>query len=117
LSVIWWQWCSNEPEERNPIADKTGEFCNKNQHEPNVWFFAGTFGGKAERKCIISAGKAILFTIINDLLSYAVKTWRQSDLRSYAKSDLNGTTFYKATVDDVELQNLIIEYNRIYSAL
>jgi hypothetical protein len=107
-SAIWWQWCSTEPEESNPVADKTGEFCNKNQHDPDVWFLAGTFGGKAERTCTIPFRKAILFPIINDLISYAeynhLKT--ESDLRSYAKSDLDEATVYKATVDGVELQNL-----------
>ncbi len=107
-SAIWWQWCSNEPEKSNPVIDKTGEFCNKNQNDPDVWFLAGTFGGKAERTCTIPARKAILFPIINDLISYAeynrLKT--ESELRSYAKSDLDEATVYKATVDGVELQNL-----------
>jgi hypothetical protein len=107
-SAIWWQWCSNEPEKSNPVIDKTGEFCNKNQNDPDVWFLAGTFGGKAERTCIIPARKAILFPIINDLISYAeynhLKT--ELELRSYAKSDLDEATVYKATVDGVELQNL-----------
>ncbi len=107
-SAIWWQWCSTEPEESNPVADKTGELCNKNQHDPDVWFLAGTFGGKAERTCTIPFGKAILFPIINDLISYAeynrLKT--ESELRSYAKSDLDEATVYKATVDGMELQNL-----------
>jgi hypothetical protein len=107
-SAIWWQWCSTEPEENNPVADKTGEFCNKNQNDPNVWFLLEPFGGKADRKCTIPAEKAILFPIINDLISFAeykdLKT--ESELRSYAKSDLDEATVYKAAVDGMELQNL-----------
>jgi hypothetical protein len=116
-SAIWWQWCSTEPKESNPVADKTGRFCNKNQNNPNVWFLAGTFGGKAERTCTIPAGKAILIPIINDLISYAEynNLTTESDLRSYAKSDLDEATVYKTTVDDVELQNL--ENYRVQSHL
>jgi hypothetical protein len=116
-SAIWWQWCSTEPLASNPVADKTGRFCNKNQNDPNVWFLAGTFGGKAERTCTIPAGKAILFSIINNLISYAeynhLKT--ESELRSYAESDLDEATVYNATVDGVELQNL--ENYRVQSHL
>ena len=93
--------CSTEPEESNPVDDKIGEFCNKNQNDPNVWFLAGTFGGKAERTCTIPVGKAILFPIINDLISFAEYTHlkTESELRSYAKSDLDEATIYKAIVD------------------
>ncbi len=59
--AIWWQWCSAEPDDTNPVADMTGEICDKNQTDSDVWFLAGTFGGEAERTCIIPAGKAIFF--------------------------------------------------------
>ena len=65
-SAIWWQWCSIEPLASNPVADKTGRFCNKNQNDPNVWFLAGTFGGKAERTCTIPAGKALFKLTVSD---------------------------------------------------
>jgi hypothetical protein len=57
-SAIWWQWCSTESEEQ-PVADKTGEFSNKNQNDPNVWFLLEPFAGKAERRCTTAAGRQL----------------------------------------------------------
>ena len=73
---------------------------------------SGSLQGRLEAKLsahvTIPSGRAILFPIINDLISYAeynhLKT--ESELRSYAKSDLDEATVYKASVDGLDLQNL-----------
>jgi hypothetical protein len=50
----------------NPAADENGRNACLNQTDPNVWFLAGTLGGKAvNRKCTIPVGRAILFPVIN----------------------------------------------------
>ena len=65
-TVKWWQWLAAIPIDVNPAADETGKNASINQNDPNVWFLAGTFGGKsAERKCVVPAGRAILFPVIN----------------------------------------------------
>jgi hypothetical protein len=116
-AALWWQWCSAEPDDSNPVADMTGEICGKNQNHSDVWFLAGTFGGRAERRCTIPAGKAIFFPIINDLISYAEYNFlvTEADLRAYAKSDLDQATIYNALVDGLELRNL--EKYRVQSQL
>jgi hypothetical protein len=64
-TAIWWQWLGAIPSKKNPVFDGIGGFCSESQHDPNVWFLAGTFGGSVKRKCKIPHGKAILFPIIN----------------------------------------------------
>jgi hypothetical protein len=70
-TVIWWKWLLSIPKERSPALDITGECCDSSQHDPNVWFLAGTFGGSVTRNCKIPKGKAILFPIINYQCSFA----------------------------------------------
>jgi hypothetical protein len=107
-AASWWVWCFSQSNEESPVSDTTGKFCCKNQTDPNVWFLAGTFGDKVGRTCTLPAGKAILFPIVNDLISYAeyIQLKTENDLRAYAKDDLDQTTIYKVWVDDMELQNL-----------
>ncbi|HZD36459.1 MAG TPA: hypothetical protein VE130_14745 [Nitrososphaeraceae archaeon] len=59
----WAQWIQSIPQDRNPLLDPTGRFCGDGQSNPNVFFLAGTLGGKAERTCIISSDKALFFPI------------------------------------------------------
>src|SRR4051812_43698253 len=54
----WWTWAASSPEERNPVADLTGRFCGEDQPS-DVWFFAGTFGGEADRSCQVPAGRPL----------------------------------------------------------
>lgn len=109
LAARWWQWCyETEIRYSNPCQDSTGECCDKHQIESDIWFLAGTFGGKAERKCLIPFGKSIFFPIINDLISFEeyhnLKT--EKELEEYAKADLDTTSIIDATVDNFSLQNL-----------
>src|SRR5262245_45548774 len=38
--AAWWQWALSIPADRNPLTDKTGEFCGEGQSGP-VWFRGG----------------------------------------------------------------------------
>ena len=104
----WFQWLLSIPENSNPSNDETGRNCSINQNDPNVWFLAGTGGGRAERTCTIPAGKAILFPIINVECSYAefpnLKT--ESELRACAKSDQDKVTNLEASIDGMKIQDL-----------
>jgi hypothetical protein len=65
-TIKWWQWLTSIPMHINPAADENGRNACLNQTDPNVWFLAGTLGGKAvNRKCTIPVGRAILFPVIN----------------------------------------------------
>lgn len=102
----WWQWSLSVPANQNPITDITGEYASQSQRGP-VWFLAGTFGGMAERTCEIPAEKAIFFPISCNETSYAecpnFKT--ESELRAFAKADIDQVKTLMATVDGQRLLN------------
>lgn len=102
---LWWKWCYHEPRGRNPVSDMTGQLCSINQNREDVWFLAGTFGGKASRKCTIPSKSSIFFPIINDIISFAeyptLKT--EEELQNYAKADIDTTSHIDLTMDDIHL--------------
>ena len=65
LTAEWWQWALSFPVDENPILDTTGEDCSKGDISDDIFFLAGTAGGKVERECTISEGQAILIPIVN----------------------------------------------------
>ncbi|MEG3634374.1 hypothetical protein [Micromonospora palythoicola] len=60
----WWAWAAAEPTATNPVADPDGGDCARNQ-PGDVWFVAGTFGGRAERRCAVPAGRPIIAPLVN----------------------------------------------------
>jgi hypothetical protein len=64
LQERWWTWAATEGFDTNPVADLTGEFCDRNQ-PGDVWFFAGTFGETAQRVCTVPAGLPIAAPVVN----------------------------------------------------
>jgi hypothetical protein len=113
----WWNWCYYDPYGENPAEDYTGELSSKGQVSKDVWYLAGTFGGKAQRKCQVPKGMSIFFPVINDLISFhtdqQLKT--ESELHAYAKADLDHTILLAARIDGCELQNL--NSYRVHSSL
>lgn len=104
----WWQWYFSIPSKDNPAADENGEKCAIGQNDTNVWFLAGSTGGKVNRACTIPAGKAILFPIINVECDYiSDKTLKtESDLRECAKEDQDKATNLQVNVDGVPIPDL-----------
>lgn len=107
-TIRWWQWIMSTTKEDNPAADETGQKCDKNQVDPNVWFLAGTFGGFANRRCTMSGRKAILFPIINSIECADASTRTESELCAGAKSDIDKVAIssLRVIVDDIELRDL-----------
>ena len=107
-SAEWWKWLLSSPIDTNPSTDKTGQYCNMNQNNPNVWFIAGTSGGYEERTCSIPEGMAILVSPIEVICSFAeypeLKT--EEDLRNCAKSDQDAVKDVKLTVDSTPIKDL-----------
>jgi hypothetical protein len=62
----WWSWALGFPAATNPVLSDGNVDCVVGQ-SGNVWFLAGTFGGKAERTCTIKKGKALFFPILNSV--------------------------------------------------
>lgn len=98
----WWQWFIAIPEKVNPGVDETGENAGIDQLESDVWFLAGTFGGKTvERICSIPKERAILFPVINyemnSLEKPELKT--ESQLIKHVMQDQNDIVNLDAVVD------------------
>jgi hypothetical protein len=80
LPARWWQWTESVDPASNPIDDKTGASCATNQPS-DIWFLAGTHGGKATRSCTVTSGRAVYFPVINQVCTV---TAGQSDAAAAA---------------------------------
>jgi hypothetical protein len=97
----WWQWFLSTSTENHPAYDKTGEKSGVNQLDQDVWFLAGTAGGRAERVITILAGKAVLLPVINVTTSYLenpeLKT--EEDLTSFVNGHMKDIARKEAVID------------------
>ncbi|MEV5243071.1 hypothetical protein AB0K89_28745 [Streptomyces cinnamoneus] len=64
LAARWWQWALSAPDDESPVRDKTGEFAGWDQPD-DLWFLAGTYGGRVVRRCAIPAGRPVFFPVFN----------------------------------------------------
>ncbi|MFE6750242.1 hypothetical protein ACFVGM_30625 [Kitasatospora purpeofusca] len=90
LAARWWKWALSAPAERSPVGDTTGEFANWRQPS-DVWFLAGTYGGRVVRRCPIRAGQPVFFPVFNTqrlALGLSSAPWRVET--SKAEATLNG---------------------------
>ncbi|WP_146108235.1 hypothetical protein V5P93_004229 [Actinokineospora auranticolor] len=60
----WWSWAASRPSGSDPVSDLVGTQCHVNQPD-DLWFVAGTFGGKAHRRCVVPAGRALVGPAVN----------------------------------------------------
>jgi hypothetical protein len=114
----WWQWALSIPQDKNPVADVTGENCDVGQSGP-VWFLAGTFGGLNVRNCEIPAGKSILFPVINGECSYAeypdLRT--EAELRNCAVSSNDAVSELMVSIDGQAINESQLKTYRVESPL
>ncbi|UXN05963.1 hypothetical protein [Bartonella sp. HY761] len=65
LSIRWWQWVTNAPDDLDPLADDTGEHCNYAQ-SGDVFFLAPSYSfDKVMRNCAVPKDKYIFFPVIS----------------------------------------------------
>ncbi|MEU7030716.1 hypothetical protein AB0A60_29020 [Streptomyces sp. NPDC046275] len=64
LAARWWQWALSAPDDVSPVADPTGAHAAWNQPD-DLWFLAGTYGGRVIRRCEIPAGRPVFFPVLN----------------------------------------------------
>ncbi|MGW1026419.1 hypothetical protein ACWD4J_22455 [Streptomyces sp. NPDC002577] len=64
LAGRWWKWALSAPDDASPVKDTTGEHAGWKQPE-DVWFLAGTYGGKVTRHCEIPADRPVFFPVLN----------------------------------------------------
>ncbi|MEV6280110.1 hypothetical protein [Nocardia sp. NPDC051832] len=89
LAARWWQWALSAPDDRSPVADETGEHAGWNQ-PAEIWFLAGTYGGRVVRRCAVPSGLPLFFPVINTVHPMRVsKEPLTMDVAS-AKAYLNG---------------------------
>jgi len=101
----WWEWALSAPITVNPVLDNTGQFADKNQHDP-VWFLAGTIGDKnkvAHRTCIIPKQNAILFPVINYIRTPEPRFKTDIELANHVQKDIDDIVINEAMVDGQEV--------------
>jgi len=75
----WWKWALSFALDGNPITDSTGEFCHAGQpytggddpcrkDQGPVFFLAGNFGGRSNRRCAIPCGRPLLFPVVCSIM-------------------------------------------------
>jgi hypothetical protein len=64
LQRDWWQWAMSIPASHHPIYDKTGNRCGIAQRG-DVWFLAGSTGGKVTRTCTVPEDVRLLVPVVN----------------------------------------------------
>ena len=64
LQKEWWQWVMAIPNSHSPIFDKNGNRCGIAQRG-DVWFLAGSTGGKVIRSCTVPAGVKLFVPAVN----------------------------------------------------
>ena len=62
LPARWVQWVASSSGRRNPVADRKGRHAADNQ-PADVWFLAGTFGGRATRHCVVPADRPLFIPV------------------------------------------------------
>lgn len=64
LAARWWKWALSAPREQSPVSDTTGRHAGWRQPE-DLWFLAGTYGGRVVRRCSIPTGRPLFFPVLN----------------------------------------------------
>ena len=64
LPARWVQWVASSAGRRNPVADRKGKHAAGNQ-PADVWFLAGTFGGRAVRRCEVPVGRPLFVPVFS----------------------------------------------------
>lgn len=107
LASKWWKWVGSVPGPVNPVTDTTGANCAKGQ-SGDVWFLAGTFGGKVERTCTVPMGKLLFFPIYNTAWVATEPTDTAKMARQAVRQIINNVNVanLSTTIDGVPVKHL-----------
>lgn len=89
LAGRWWQWALAAPEGRSPVEDTTGEHAAWNQPD-DLWFLAGTYGGRVVRRCALPSDRPVFFPVLNMQHTRSYSRVPQSMRVAEATASLNG---------------------------
>ncbi|WP_254407038.1 hypothetical protein [Streptomyces sp. GMY02] len=89
LSARWWKWALSAPRRRSPVLDRTGEHAGWKQPK-DLWFLAGTYGGRVVRRCEVPTDRPVFFPVLN--VQYLRQTSRKPLTLAVARAEayLNG---------------------------
>ena len=90
--------------------DPTGKFCGEGQSDPNVFFLAGTLGGKAGRNdtCVVSSDKALFFPVLN-IKSDIIRTGGFESIegiKKFVNENQDAVAIVSAHINNVSIVNL-----------
>ena len=105
LTARWWQWALSFPVDENPITDTTGEQCSKGDLG-DIFFLAGSAGGKVERECTISEGQAILIPIVNAVCVKTEEEETEESLLAQCREFIDQQKNLKLIIDGEKVRNL-----------
>ncbi|MFF7082570.1 hypothetical protein [Streptomyces lavendulae] len=91
LAARWWKWALSASADESPVADTTGAYAGWRQPS-DLWFLAGTFGGRVVRRCSVPAGRRLFFPVLNTqrpVVPFVTGPWRLEATR--ASAALNST--------------------------
>ncbi|WP_329443162.1 hypothetical protein OG906_14855 [Streptomyces sp. NBC_01426] len=86
LAARWWKWALSAPEDRSPVGDTTGRNAGWRQPE-DLWFLAGTHGGRVVRRCTVPSGRRLFFPVLNTqraAVPFVTRPWIPSVARARA---------------------------------
>lgn len=89
LAGRWWKWAMSAPDDVSPVRDTTGEHAAWSQPS-DLWFLAGTYGGRVVRRCAIPSGKPLFFPVLNMQHDRTYSKIPQSVKAAEASAFLNG---------------------------
>ncbi len=64
LAARWVRWVGASGPLKNPLEDDTGEYAAVNQPD-DVWFLAGSYGKRVERRCVVPTGRSLFLPVFN----------------------------------------------------
>ncbi|KOX07309.1 hypothetical protein [Nocardiopsis sp. NRRL B-16309] len=64
LAGRWWRWVWSAPQGGDPVGDTTGRYAAHDQPD-DLWFLAGTYGGRVVRRCEVPTGRPLFFPVLN----------------------------------------------------
>jgi hypothetical protein len=110
-TIRWWRWLIAIPKSHSPALDEDGTNCGQNQSDKGAWFLAGTAVPllSGNRACIIPFGKALLFPIVNNLVSYFEypEIKNDDDLKQMAGKDLRNGVNMELRINDKLVTNKV----------
>jgi hypothetical protein len=107
-SIRWWKWILSMPNEINPVHEGTHVSCSTVEYNENVILVPGNLGGKSIREYEVTAGKSLLFPIINFITSSNEETELRNDLqlRERATHDIDDIVKKEVLIDGKRLENV-----------